>query len=159
MSMTGNKDNILQIPETFDVSVILQIPPGGMGGEVIGVVASGVDEALTMHSDAAGERVLCPGFRLRLHRDEAESYYMNLTGERPAIFVICRQEDDEALEPFLVTLSYDEASSYMEVEDAVFSVPMPPELYRWLEAFVLQNYVPEPRKKRKLDNWKEREKP
>jgi hypothetical protein len=42
----------------------------------------------------------------------------------------------------------------MEVEEDVFSVPMPAEIYRWVENFVLQHYVPERRKKRKREDWK-----
>ena len=52
-------------------------------------------------------------------------------------------------------LSYDEATSYMEVDEPVFSLPMPPEVYRWLEAYVLEHYVPERKKKRKRDDWKQ----
>jgi hypothetical protein len=145
------------IPNQFAVSVIVSVPADGGGSPVVvGVVAGdrGRDESL-IRSDSGGRQLLCPGFRLRLHKDEAESYYMNLTGDHPSIFVVCSEDEEERLQPSLVTLSYDEVSSYMEVEDAVFSVPMPPELYRWIEAFVLQYYVPERRKKRKLDRWKE----
>jgi hypothetical protein len=59
------------------------------------------------------------------------------------------------LRPFQVTLSYDEAASYMEVDEPVFSLPMPPEVYRWLEGYVLEHYVPERKKKRKRDDWKQ----
>jgi hypothetical protein len=145
------------IPDQFAVSVIVSVPADGGGSPaVVGVVAGdrGGGESL-IRSDSGGRQLLYPGFRLRLHKDETESYYMNLTGDHPSIFVVCSEDEDERLQPSLVTLSYDEVSSYMEVEDAVFSVPMPPELYRWIEAFVLQNYVPERRKKRKLDRWKE----
>jgi hypothetical protein len=58
--------------------------------------------------------------------------------------------------PFLVSLSFDEANAYLETDDVdVFPVAMPPELYRWIEAFVLAHYVPEPRRKRKRDDWRE----
>jgi len=146
------------IPDAFDVSVVLELPPhGGVGGEVIGVVVADAVQGGTIRRDAKGEQIVRPGFRVRLHEDEAESYYMNLTAERPSIFVICRQDEGGRFEPALVTLSYDEASSYMEVEDAVFSVPLPPELYRWMESFVLEHYVPEPKKKRRLENWKHKD--
>jgi hypothetical protein len=36
----------------------------------------------------------------------------------------------------------------------VYAVPMPPELYRWCELFVLNHYVPEQKKKRRLKNWR-----
>lgn len=85
---------------------------------------------------------------MRLHRDEAESYYWNLMAAQPQLFVICRERDAEP-EPFLVTASHDEAGAYMESDEVVFSVPMPPEIYRAVEAFVIEHYVPTPRKKRK----------
>jgi hypothetical protein len=54
----------------------------------------------------------------------------------------------------MVTLSYDEAAAYTEVEEEVFAVPMPPEVYRWVENYVLEHYVPEKRRKRKRVDWK-----
>ncbi len=57
--------------------------------------------------------------------------------------------------PFLVTLSFDEAHAYLEGDQEVYAVDIPPELYRWSEAFVLSHYVPQKKRKRKLDNWKD----
>ena len=91
---------------------------------------------------------------MSLHKDDSESYYFNLMGEKPSVFVVCRLEHGR-LRPFLVTLSYDEAASYMEVDESVSAVAMPPEIYRWCEAFVLTHYVPEKKRKRKRDNWKQ----
>ncbi len=149
-------DRADRMPDQFAVSVIVAASADSGAPAVVGVVAGGRgrDESL-IRSDSSGRQLLYPGFRLRLHRDEAESYYMNLTGDHPSVFVVCSEDEEERPRPSLVTLSYDEVSSYMEVEDAVFSVPMPPELYRWIEAFVLLHYVPERRNKRKLDQWKE----
>ena len=128
-------------------------------GEAIGVVAGqfpadrGVQKRL-IHGDAESEQFLWTGFTLSLHKDDAESYYSNLMGEKPSVFIVSRPED-ERLQPFLLTLSYDEADSYMEVDEAVSAVAIPPEIYRWCEAFVLTHYVPEKRHKRKRNNWKQ----
>ncbi len=35
------------------------------------------------------------------------------------------------------------------------SVEIPPELYRWAEAFILTHYEAIKKKKRKLNNWKQ----
>ena len=35
------------------------------------------------------------------------------------------------------------------------TAPMPGELYHWAERFVLEHYVPEKKRKRKRNNWKE----
>jgi hypothetical protein len=108
-----------------------------------------------LHAATKGRQFLHTGLRMRLYKDDAESYYYNLVSDNPAVFVICNQEAGEPLQPFIVTLSYGEATSYMETDEIVETVAMPPELYRWAERFVLEHYVPEKRKKRKRDNWKE----
>ncbi len=132
--------------------------------EVVGVVAGspGAGEAgrrrAVMRESDAGAHVLWTGFSIELFKDEAESYYCNLRGEHPSVFVVCRQEDDDPeLVPFLVTLSYDESASYLEVDDQVFSVPIPPELYVWLERYVVANYVPQPPRRRKRKSWHQKE--
>ena len=100
------------------------------------------------------EQFLYTGFTLKLHKDEAESYYFNLMGERPSIFVICSEHESGQLMPFLTTPSYDEAIAHTEVEEHVFSLPIPPEVYRWIERYVLEHYRPTPKRKRKRENWK-----
>jgi hypothetical protein len=110
-----------------------------------------------VHKDDAGERVLCSGYQLTLHRDDAESYYCNLMGERPSLFVVCSEESGKRPHPTLVTASYGEAASYSETDENVYAVALPPELYRWIENYVLEHYVPEKRRKRKRDNWKQDE--
>ena len=53
----------------------------------------------------------------------------------------------------LLTLSFDEAHAYLEGDENLYTVPMPPEIYRWVEAYVLAHYVPEKRTKRKRRDW------
>jgi hypothetical protein len=152
-------------PETFSVSVLTVFREPGDAPwdtgrwEVAGVVggappAPAAGGPIPPRDDTAGQQLLWPGLRLALFRDEAAGYYHNLMGSQPRVFVVCRQNDDGRMEPALVTLNYDEAGAYMEVEEDVFSVPMPAEIYRWVENFVLQHYVPERRKKRKREDWK-----
>jgi len=38
-------------------------------------------------------------------------------------------------------------------------VPIPPELYRWAEAYVLTHYVAVKKTKRKLSNWRDPQAP
>ena len=47
----------------------------------------------------------------------------------------------------------------MEMDEGVYSVPLPPELYRFVEHFVLEHYVLEKRKKRKREDWKKQDAP
>lgn len=100
-----------------------------------------------------GEQYLWSGFRVRLHRDELESYYHNLLSPEPKIFVIAHNGAGGAPEPFLVSLSYDEANAYEAGGDQMaYSAVLPPVLYSWVEQYVLENYAPERRIKRKRDD-------
>lgn len=98
-----------------------------------------------------GEQYLWSGFKVRLHRDELESYFHNLQSPEPKIFVITHRDAEGAPEPFLVSLSYDEANAYETGGEMVYSAALPPVLYAWVEQYVLENYAPERRIKRKRD--------
>ena len=50
-------------------------------------------------------------------------------------------------------MSFDEAHAYLEGEDEIYAVDVPPELYRWTEAFVIAHYFPQKKTKRKLRDW------
>lgn len=113
-------------------------------------------ETRIIHQTEKETQYLLQGFIMSLYPDEAEGYYCNIRGEKPALYVVCHKHgDDEAPEPFLVTASYDEAADYLEGDEEIFSVDMPPEAYRWVETYVLEYYVPEKIKKRKRKNWDE----
>jgi hypothetical protein len=105
-------------------------------------------------SDAGADQYLWTGLRVELFRDEAESYYHNLMVGTPGCYIVARDGDDGMPEPVLVTLSFDAGQAYLEGDETVYNVPLPPELYRAAEAFVLAHYVPEKKRKRKRDNWK-----
>ena len=45
--------------------------------------------------------------------------------------------------------------AYLEGDEQVYAVEIPPELYKWTEAFVLTHYIATKKTKRKLTNWKE----
>lgn len=128
--------------------------------EVLGISAgSGSDAAASgslnrVFQQDGVERYLQAGFNLELHPDECESYYFNLLSEQPRCFVVADMADDGVPAPVLVSLSFDEAHAYLEGERSVYAVNLPPEIYRWVEGYVLANYVPERKLKRKRDNWK-----
>jgi hypothetical protein len=85
---------------------------------------------------------------IRLFRDEAEGYYLNVTTEEPSIFVLWRLVDGvpSALQ---VTLSYNEAGRWMDGGETVDRVPMPPEMVPWLAEYVTLHYRPETGRKRR----------
>lgn len=90
------------------------------------------------------------GLRLRLHKDQCESYYYNMLSDQPRLFVMARPDDDGRPRPFHVSASFDEAGAGMEGDELVFPVAIPPQIYRWMEAYVLIHYVPQRKYKRKL---------
>jgi hypothetical protein len=172
MPETGDRNQMQDggtLPDAFPVAVLLRFretpdnPWQDGSWSVEGVVVTeagagsdpGRSEQEPVHTSAGSRLYLSGGFRLELYPDEAESYYQNLMAERPAAFVLCDRLEDGRIQPRHVTLSYAEGTSFMEVEEEVYSVPLAPELHRWLEQYVLEHYVPEKKKKRKRDNWKD----
>lgn len=158
-----SKDNNIQL-ERFPVSVIMERREIQRGPvpmpqwEVLGIVA-GDDIAETdercriIHADEERTETLWPGFELVLFKDSADSYWYNLTAVSPSLFVICHEDDEYELAPVHVSANYDEAGAHMEADDIVFSAPMPPEVYQWVEHYVLENYVPQQPRKRKREAW------
>lgn len=117
--------------------------------------ADAIPEKTVSRIGSDEEKYIWINYQINLFADEAESYYFNIISDSPSVFVVCRdEEEDGELVPFKVSVNYDEASSFLELEEQVFKVPMPAEIYRWVEAFVVNNYVPVKRKKRKLEDWK-----
>jgi len=127
---------------------------------VIGVLpgketSTGVSGA-SIHRGEQSEQFLYRGYSIELFPDDAESYYANITGANPGVFVVCEQEEDEGvLHPLLVTLSYDEMASYIEVDTPVFDLPVPAPVDEWVKAWVLENYRPEKKQKRTRQKWKD----
>ena len=108
-----------------------------------------------MYEQGDVRQYLYRGFNVSLHLDECESYYHNLMSPKPACYVVTHSNDNHVPTPFLVSMSFDEAHAYLESDEEVYAVDIPPELYRWLEAYVLAHYVAVKRKKRKRQDWKE----
>lgn len=168
MDNSKNTPSAPKQAQQFPVSVLMhyqisQSNPWSNGqwevtGLVVGEkVASEELSKQAIRSDTENTQYLWSGFTVELYKDDAESYYYNLMSDNPRAFVICRNEEEgnDQIQPFLVTLSSDEANSYMEVDELVYSVEMPAELYRWVEQFVLEQYIPIKKKKRKRINWKD----
>jgi Protein of unknown function (DUF3305) len=94
---------------------------------------------------------LYPGFDIVLQRSEAEGYFHNVSTVAPNVFVLWRMEESRAEEsravPHYVTVSYDEASRWMDGGAQVDAVAMPPGMRDWVRTFVEQHYRPEPKKR------------
>jgi hypothetical protein len=155
MSLKFSCDDI-----TLDVAILLQRfkidnPWITEKWQAIGVIPTkkntGKTNEITLISNINNEPIYRhDGFILELVHDELDSYYQNLVSANANIFIVCREEDDDRPKPFLVTLSYDEAAIYMETDETIYTVAIDIQIYQTIERFVLENYKPEKRKKRKL---------
>jgi len=163
MTMTEVEARAQSLPDSYPVAVVMERreasgPWAEESWEAVGIMA-GEGAALAadstpvrIHEAPGVTRYLHGGFRLRLYEDECESYYHNLMTPHPRCYVVARLDGNEVPVPFLVGLSFDEAHAYLEAGDSVYAVDIPPEIYRWCEAFVLARYLPERKYKRKLDH-------
>jgi hypothetical protein len=114
-------------------------------GVVRDVMAPGSSERVIV-SDERITQILFPGFVLKLHPDEAEGYLYNITSPEPKVFVMWRMRDDVA-RPELLTVSYHEGARWMDTDENVGGVALPPDLLPWIAEFAALHYKPEPKKK------------
>ncbi|MGB0865949.1 MAG: DUF3305 domain-containing protein [Granulosicoccaceae bacterium] len=164
-------DQAEQLPTRFPVAVILEkymierafwsLPEWRLYGVVAGEeVAGGELSCQQVRNEPEGEQYLWRGLDLRLHLDGCESYWLNLISAKPVLYLVCEDESEGGvLRPLLVSADCDEASAYLEGEGRVLQAPMPPELYKAIEAYVLQHYQPEQLQKRKRKRWDKLEAP
>jgi hypothetical protein len=118
--------------------------------ELHGVLADPGGAPRLLREDGAVAQWLHPGFKLLLHRDETEGYYMNVSAPQPRVFVLWRMdgriEGDFAL-PLEVTVSSDEAGRWLDGGHSVDGVAMPAEIFAWVGEYVENNYRPQPKKR------------
>jgi len=122
--------------------------------EALGVLADydAPGEARVIVEEAGATQWLYPGFEMVLHRSESEGYYHNVSTQEPRVFVMWRMEQERAV-PQFVTVSYDEASRWMDGGEQVDSVAMPAAVFAWVGEFVEKNYRPEPKKRIKPQSF------
>jgi hypothetical protein len=122
--------------------------------EPVGVLGDyeGAAEPRLIVDEASSQQWLYPGLELVLRRSEAEGYFHNVSAREPRVFVLWRMENDRAV-PQFVTVSYDEASRWMDGGENVDSVPMPAALFAWAGEFVEKNYRRQPKKRIKPQSF------
>jgi hypothetical protein len=109
--------------------------------------------------EAGTKQWLYPGFDIVLRRAEAEGYYHNVSTQEPRVFILWRMESAAAepggqlAVPHFATVSYDEASRWMDGGESVDSVGMPAALFGWVGEFVEKNYRREPKKRIKPQSF------
>jgi len=117
-------------------------------------------EPRLLHKTDREELWLHPGFRVELFRDDAEGYYLNATTETPGWFVLWRMEEQATIaseplaRPEMVTLSYHDAGRWLDAQETVEQVPAPGEVVEWLRAYVEENYVVEPKRRKRPESFK-----
>ena len=154
-----------KLPEKLAISVIMEKRPSNHAWvnftyQAVGVVTGEYPqerEVKKIYEQGGLERYLFSGLSLQLYVDECESYYHNLMSPQPGCYIVASEPEtlDEMPEPYLVSLSFDEAHAYLEGDEQVYAVEIPADLYRWTEAFILMHYVATKKTKRKLKNWSE----
>jgi hypothetical protein len=99
-----------------------------------------------------------PGFEVKLHGDEAEGYFLNVSSGAPSVFVSIRcDEGSTDPYPFQATLSYNEAARWMEGGEKVDRVPAWTDLAEWMGAWVEANYRPEPKRRQRPRSFEGKE--
>jgi hypothetical protein len=107
-----------------------------------------------------GEHWLYPGFMVELFRDDAEGYHLNATTPAPCWFVLWRMEEEATLadeplaRPIAVSLSYHDAGRWLDAQETVEQVPAPPDVLEWMQAFVQEHYVVEPKRRKRPESFK-----
>ena len=152
-----------ELPNYMNVAVLMEKRPSthpwaDFRYQALGVVVRPGDEDYAVervYQNGDIEHFLFRGLRIRLYEDECESYYHNLMSPEPGCFVVASrpETDAEMPEPYLASLSFDEVHAYHEGDEEIYSVSIPPELYKWAEAYVLTHYVAVKKTKRKLKRW------
>lgn len=97
------------------------------------------------------QRWCSPGLPVELFPKETEGYRYNLSAPEPAVYVVLRPAEGRlSREPFHVTVCPYEAETYLDGGDStVETVPMPPEVLSWVQAFVERHHHDRPFVKRK----------
>ena len=141
---------------TFPLAVVTQRRPAQSRWadsiwELHGVVPDPGGATRLLRDDGAFVQWLHPGFKLVLHRDETEGYYLNVSGAQPRVFVLWRMEEGESGQPNAlpldVTVSFDEAGRWMDGGHSVDGVAMPAAVFAWVGDYVEKNYRPEPKQR------------
>jgi hypothetical protein len=130
-------------------------PRWELAGVLPGESGGNSERVLLADSDGV-QRYLWSGLCLELFKDGAEGYWYNLMSDAPYLFLVCSIDESgsgDEIEPMLVTANQDEALGHMESDDLVLSISMPAELCDRLERFVVENYVPATKQKRKRRDW------
>ncbi len=106
------------------------------------------------------ERWLHPAYKVELFKDDAEGYYLNVTTQAPCWFVLWRMDDEAGLadepiaKPVMVSLSYFDAGRWLDAQETVEQVSAPLPVVAWLQAFVDEHHVAEPKRRKRPESFR-----
>ena len=116
--------------------------------------------ARRLYQSDSEERWLHPGYAVELFKDDAEGYYLNLSTPAPCWFVLWRMEEEPGVapepiaRPEMVSLSYHDAGRWLDAQETVEQVPAPAAVVEWLQAFVDQHHVVEPKRRQRPQSFR-----
>jgi hypothetical protein len=113
-----------------------------------------------LYKNESEERWLHGGYPVELFTDEAEGYSLNVTTQAPCWFVMWRLEEEASVaaepiaRPLRVSLSYNEAGRWLDAQETVEQVPASAAVVAWLQAFVDQHHVEEPKRRKRPESFR-----
>ncbi len=126
-----------------------------------------------LYKNDSGQRWMHVRYSVELFPDDAEGYQLNITTAAPCWFVLWRMEevpstlplrDVAALthefgtegfaQPQAVSLSYHDAGRWLDAQETVEQIPAPPAVIEWLQAYVDEHYLPEPKRRKRPESFK-----
>lgn len=116
--------------------------------------------ARLLYKSDSEERWLHPGYRVELFSDDAEGYYLNVSTQAPCWFVLWRLHegaagaDEPFARPEMVSLSYHDAGRWLDAQETVEQVPAPAPVLQWLQAFVEQHHVAQPKRRQRPQSFR-----
>jgi len=117
-------------------------------------------EPRLLYKNESMERWLHGGLRVELFEDDAEGYQLNASTPAPCWFVLWRMEDEARLadepiaRPVVVSLSYHDASRWLDAQETVEQVLAPPEVVQWMQEFIAVFYQPEVKRVKRPESFK-----
>jgi hypothetical protein len=117
-------------------------------------------EPRLLYQNDSGERWLHGGYRVELFEDDCEGYQLNATTPAPCWFVLWRMEeeatvgDEPIARPVVVSLSYHDASRWLDAQETVEQVAAPQAVVDWMQAFIAEHYQPEVKRPKRPESFK-----
>ncbi len=118
------------------------------------------DAARLLYQDESEQRWLHPGFSVQLFKDDVDGYILNLGTSAPCWFVLWRMEEQASVapeplaRPEMVTLSYVDAGRWLDAQETVEQVAAPAAVVAWLQAFVAEHRVIEPKRRSRPESFR-----